>query len=65
MLQLSAMVVIIDLDDEPPPAHGGHVSGKPAHHSVGAAVVCTSKEAAQPRENPNVNGFSAALSCYP
>ena len=55
-----AMVVIVDLDAATPP-------GKPLHHSLSAATPTArgSEEAAQQRPNPNVNGFSAALSCYP
>jgi hypothetical protein len=61
------MVVLVDLDEDTPPAHAPHVSGKPLHHSLSAAVPAerVSEEAAQQRPNPNVNGFSAALSCYP
>jgi hypothetical protein len=55
------MVVIADLDDDTPP------SGKPLHYSLSAVLATEriSEEAAQRRPNPNMNGFSAALSCYP
>jgi len=66
------MVVIVDLDDEPSAAYrSSHAPGfpnvKPVHHSLVAVVGNgerkTAPEAARP--NPNINGFSAALSCYP
>ncbi|KAF2682996.1 hypothetical protein K458DRAFT_488211 [Lentithecium fluviatile CBS 122367] len=56
------MVVIVDLDGDTQRA-----SGKPLHHSLAAAMPAesVSEETAQRRPNPNINGFSAALSCYP
>jgi hypothetical protein len=60
------MVVIVDLDEDTPPAHAPHAFRKPVHHSISDAIAAEiSEEAAQQRPNPNVNGFSAALSCYP
>jgi len=63
VLPISTMVVIVDMDD----THAPHASSKPVHHSLSAAipVARVSEEAARQRPNPNVNGFSAALSCYP
>ncbi|PVI04967.1 hypothetical protein DM02DRAFT_517649 [Periconia macrospinosa] len=65
------MVVIVDLDDDPP-EHGHPAPQKPLHHSLGAGVGIAGSDqqhggeaTADGRTNPNVNGFSAALSCYP
>jgi hypothetical protein len=66
------MVVLFDLDDEEAPSpHVSHapglVDGKPLHHSL-AATAAENGQSVQTREeraNPNINGFSAALSCYP
>ncbi|KAF2873903.1 hypothetical protein BDV95DRAFT_567983 [Massariosphaeria phaeospora] len=67
------MVVLLDLDDDAPDAHGSHEPSfrdmKPLHHSL-AATTTTGTEPVEAdtvaaRPNPNVNGFSAALSCYP
>jgi hypothetical protein len=63
------MVVLVDLDDEPPSPHAPRAPGfvKPVHHSLAPAIV--ENDACAPeseeRPNPNLNGFSAALSCYP
>ncbi|KAF2729293.1 hypothetical protein EJ04DRAFT_546390 [Polyplosphaeria fusca] len=65
------MVVIVDLDDdasaEQPPNASGFPNVKPLHHSLAprsdSADPETGSEASRP--NPNINGFSAALSCYP
>jgi hypothetical protein len=66
------MAVIVDLDGEPPEAHppdaAGYLSVKPLHHSL-ASIAADRQDDADSlddaRPNPNVNGFSAALSCYP
>ncbi|CAI6342169.1 unnamed protein product [Periconia digitata] len=70
--EISAMVVIVDLeDDTPPPEHIHRAAQKPLHHSLGAGISLAenkqhdSETTAGGRSNPNVNGFSAALSCYP
>lgn len=75
MLQLSAMVLLVDLDDEPasPPSHAARAAElmrnvKPVHHSLAPTVAeseGSASVAAEERANPNINGFSAALSCYP
>jgi hypothetical protein len=71
------MVVLLDLEDDALPAYlAPHTSTpnfnipdvKPLLHSLLAAS--NNKEdgdakAADGRPNPNINGFSAALSCYP
>lgn len=61
------MVVIVDLDDEPAAVHVSKALGllavKPLHHSLTVMAGDSAQEDARP--NPNVNGFSAALSCYP
>lgn len=65
------MVVVFDLDDvDEPSPHSLHAPGlihvKPLHHSlVATAEDEQSATEADERPNPNVNGFSAALSCYP
>jgi hypothetical protein len=66
------MVVLVDLeDDEPPAFHTPHASGllnvKPLHHSLAASTAEGDQNvtAVDERPNPNINGFSAALSCYP
>ncbi|KAF1950583.1 hypothetical protein CC80DRAFT_496666 [Byssothecium circinans] len=61
------MVVLVDLDDDTPPARAPRATGKPLHHSLAGAEVTNSETTAtaDARPNPNVNGFSAALSCYP
>jgi hypothetical protein len=72
LLQLPTMAVIVDLDDETPATHGssdasGVPNRKPLHHSLVTAVDNGDKstDATAARPNPNINGFSAALSCYP
>jgi hypothetical protein len=66
------MVVLVDLeDDEAPPLQAPHASGllhvKPLHHSLNECTGESEQKAstADERPNPNKNGFSAALSCYP
>ncbi|KAH3955548.1 hypothetical protein HBI56_017280 [Parastagonospora nodorum] len=66
------MVVLVDLDDEPPSPRAPRAPGfirdmKPLHHSLAPTAAETDDSAPGPNErpNPNVNGFSAALSCYP
>ena len=66
------MVVLVDLeDDEPPSLQTPHASGllnvKPLHHSLDAPPAGGGEgtEEIEERPNPNINGFSAALSCYP
>jgi hypothetical protein len=74
VLQLSTMVVLVDLDDEPssPSPHAARASDftrhlKPVHHSLAPPATDGEESAlvADERPNPNINGFSAALSCYP
>jgi hypothetical protein len=64
-----SMVVIVDLDDEPPSPHVPHAPSfhhvKPVHHSLAPAESEDSVREAEERPNPNISGFSAALSCYP
>ena len=63
------MVVLVDLDDDEPPSYKnnhhttGLMNGKSLHHSLAEDVQ--SVLAVDERPNPNINGFSAALSCYP
>lgn len=68
------MVVLVDLDDEPssPTPHVACASDfirhvKPVHHSLAPTTADIEETApvADERPNPNINGFSAALSCYP
>ena len=66
------MVVIVDLEDDTPASHASNASSFPDakplhHHSLTAAASGGELEAGgkDSRSNPNVNGFSAALSCYP
>jgi hypothetical protein len=67
--QLPTMVVLVDLDDDEPPSYenNAHTAGlinvKPLHHSLAEDVQ--SVPVSDERPNPNINGFSAALSCYP
>ena len=66
------MVVLVDLGDSAHPAYlAPHTLTpnipdlKPLLHDL---LASTSDEHAKPvdeRSNPNINGFSAALSCYP
>jgi hypothetical protein len=72
LLQPSTMVVLVDLDNGPPFPHAPRAPGfirdmKPVHHSLAPAVIEEHGSAPGPdeRPNPNMNGFSAALSCYP
>ncbi|KAF2475397.1 uncharacterized protein BDR25DRAFT_102316 [Lindgomyces ingoldianus] len=64
------MVVIVDLGDDSS-AHASNASGfpsvKPLHHSLATISRDTTQYpgAEANRPNPNINGFSAALSCYP
>lgn len=71
------MVVLVDLDDDDAPSlHAPRVPGfirdvKPVHHAFAPRVATdrnghhTMVADERDRPNPNVNGFSAALSCYP
>ncbi|EMD86495.1 hypothetical protein COCHEDRAFT_1116385 [Bipolaris maydis C5] len=66
------MVVLVDLeDDEAPSLQSPHASGllnvKPLHHSLSESTAESGQRVsvADERPNPNKNGFSAALSCYP
>ncbi|RMZ67572.1 Zinc finger RING FYVE PHD-type [Pyrenophora seminiperda CCB06] len=66
------MVVLVDLDDdEPPSLQTPHSSGllnvKPLYYSLETPPVGSGQgaEEIEERPNPNMNGFSAALSCYP
>lgn len=68
------MVVLVDLassDDEQDCGAsigiGGDVTTAVQHAHVHSHVFAAAKPAAAApaRENPNVNGFSAALACYP
>ncbi|KAJ4373080.1 hypothetical protein N0V83_003371 [Neocucurbitaria cava] len=66
------MVVLVDLDDDAPSLHAPHGSGllnvKPVHHSLAPTAAEGNVQEADmhdERPNPNINGFSAALSCYP
>jgi hypothetical protein len=73
LLQLSIMVVLVDLDDEPPSPNVLHAPGfigdvKPVMHRSFAPAATEDDDSAlasEDRPNPNINGFSAALSCYP
>jgi hypothetical protein len=66
------MVVLVDLDDEAPSPQAPRAPGfirdmKPVYHSFAPAATEDDDSARAPdeRPNPNINGFSAALSCYP
>jgi hypothetical protein len=73
LLQLFIMVVLVDLEDEQaspqvPRAPGFMHDVKPAVHRFLAPTATESDDSASgpnERPNPNINGFSAALSCYP
>jgi hypothetical protein len=64
------MVVLVDLeDDEPtsletPHPSSGRFNVRPLYHSLDAPAEGDVMAGAE-RPNPNINGFSAALSCYP
>jgi hypothetical protein len=65
------MVVLVDLDDDTPLELVPRAPQKPLHHSLGAEDPVPNKsdnndsEATVDGPNPNINGFSAALCCYP
>lgn len=66
------MVVVVDLEDDTLPAYlAPHVSTpsipdvKPSVYDLLASTVDSHTKTADERPNPNINGFSAALSCYP
>jgi hypothetical protein len=73
LLQLSIMVVLVDLDDEAPSPNVLRAPGfiddvKPLMHRSFAPTATEDDDSAlavDDRPNPNINGFSAALSCYP
>jgi hypothetical protein len=73
LLQLSIMVVLVDLDDEPASPHVPRAPGficdvkSVVYRSLAptAAEDDDSASGLNERPNPNINGFSAALSCYP
>jgi hypothetical protein len=64
------MVVLVDLEDdelpslETPHPSSGRFNVLPRHRSLDAPVQDNLTVATE-RPNPNINGFSAALSCYP
>ncbi|OAG25365.1 hypothetical protein CC77DRAFT_1037478 [Alternaria alternata] len=64
------MVVLVDLDDDEPTSlenphpSSGRFNVKPLYHSLDAPTE-GSVTAGYERPNPNINGFSQALSCYP
>lgn len=62
-----AVVFDLDLDDDAPSPHASHAPDlpfvKPLHHSLTLPTPAAAEDSSRP--NPNVNGFSAALSCYP
>lgn len=69
------MVVLVDfeeledLHDPHADPHAYPANGladlKPMLHSTLPVRECDEGTAADERPNPNINGFSAALSCYP
>ena len=66
------MVVLVDLEDDALPAYlAPHTSTlsipdvKPLLHNLLASTKEEHAKTAGERPNPNINGFSAALSCYP
>lgn len=66
------MVVLVDLEDDALPAYlAPHTSTasipdvKPLLRDLLASTADEHAKTADERPNPNVNGFSAALSCYP
>tara|TARA_R110002003_G_scaffold117_11_gene10397 strand:+ start:6049 stop:6249 length:201 start_codon:yes stop_codon:yes gene_type:complete len=66
------MVVIVDLDDDPLSHHAPRAPAfirdvKPVYRSLAPAAAdgAASASGTDERPNPNINGFSAALSCYP
>ena len=66
------MVVLVDLEDDalsaylaPHPSTRSLPDVKPLLHDLLAAPEGEDARTADTRPNPNVNGFSAALSCYP
>ena len=54
------MVVLVDLDDEAVDPYSD-----PWHWTSSLEKVSQADEPRDERPNPNVNGFSASLSCYP
>jgi hypothetical protein len=70
-LHSPTMVVLLDLDDEPTAEHAPSNASiritKPVHHSLAPrpAQETRDERVDKIRPNPNVNGFSACLSCYP
>lgn len=66
------MVVLVDLEDDALPAYlAPHTSTpsipdvKPLLHELLVSTEGKHAKTADERPNPNINGFSAALSCYP
>lgn len=64
------MVVLLDLEDDAlqlaPHTSTLSITGvKPLLHDLLASAEETDAKTADERPNPNINGFSAALSCYP
>lgn len=63
------MVVLVDLEDEALPAYLAPHTSTPnipdVLHDLLASTVDEHAKTADERPNPNINGFSAALSCYP
>lgn len=66
------MVVLVDLEDDALPAYlAPHTSTasipdvKPLLHGLLASAGAQHAKTADERPNPNINAFSAALSCYP
>jgi len=62
------MVVIVDLDDEVHDPHSdtnGFANLTQLRHSLNVGNATSSDDGDDARPNPNINGFSAILSCYP
>ncbi len=65
------MVVFVDLEAVGHDLQGRDGAGVDAYNAFNGPVIVTNArdqladEPAEERENPNINGFSAALSCYP
>lgn len=54
------MVRLVNLDGE-----GDSEAGPPNYPTLDLLAIADEDDAYEPRPNPNLNPFTAALSCYP
>lgn len=59
------MVILVDLDEDDTDSHGYQASETAAGRVVLDDHDEVRSPSAEARPNPNINGFSSAVACYP